>query len=645
MMLITLIAILCVAYIKSTKGFLDALCKTIVIWSLYIYVLTQILSVNSEIKYQTLHLIWMLSAVFSLIVLLLISIKEKSKRSEQLKKIQKTEKESVVFLSLFFAYSIVMLWFAYHIVPYNWDSMTYHLTRILAWDTNQSIAHYATTIKRTVGSPVFAEVINLQVYILAHGNDHWLNVLQCVSYLLNILFVYGIGRKIGCKRNAAVFASIIFMATPIAFAEALTTQVDEFSALWLLLFVYVILDLVLDKKNMQMDHSGIARMILLAFTAGFGYLTKPSVMIGMFVFTFWLLIVCIRRHDKPALILKWIMWTLFCALSLIAPEIIRNLFTYGAISDPWQGKGQIVHSIDPRYLFVGFLKNLFFNLPSTYWPDINHILLKIVYWFAYILHINADSEAISESARAFSLAQPGDYGCDSAVSPIPVMLMLICIVVYIYKLIRGRIKWSRTAGYSTISFVAFLFFCVIARWEPWVGRYMIPYLALICPAIAVQIWKIGKKGNRLFIHGFVCGIIAVMCITELSGLFRTSNKIIEQMQSESRAQGYYYYNNEAYENVYLPLTKELSELRNEKVGIVTGEDTYTYPIMKFVKDTGSEIQFVNTGNNTSVYENMEYIPDVIILMDVGSISDNYRCHGVNYHIQAKISDNCYVMCK
>ena len=645
MMIITLIAILCMIYIKSNKEFLDALCKAIVIWSLYIYVLTEILSAYSEINYQTVHLIWMLSGGISLVVVLLISIIEKRNLSAKLKKMQKAEKESVVFLSLFFVYSIIMLWFAYHTVPYNWDSMTYHLTRILAWETNHSIAHFATTIKRTVGSPVFAEVINLHVYILVHGNDRWLNLLQCLSYLLNILFVYGISRKIGCKRNTAIFAAFVFMSTPIAFAEALTTQVDEFSALWMLLFVYTILDLLLDKKNMQMDRSGITRMILLAFTAGFGYLTKPSVMIGMFVFTFWLLIVCIRRHDNPMLMLKWIMWTLFCALALIAPEIIRNLYTYGAISDPWQGKGQVVHSIDPRYLFVGFLKNLFFNLPSTYWPDMNRILLKIVYWSAYILHINADSEAISESARTFVLAQPGDYGCDSAVSPIPVMLMLTCIIVYIFNLIRGHTKWRKPFGYSTISFATFLLFCVIARWEPWVGRYMIPYLALMCPAIATQIWKIGKNQDQIVIRGFVCGVITLMCVTELFGLFRANYRIIEQMQTESYAQGYYYYNSEAYENVYLPLTKELSISGHEKVGIATGEDTYTYPIMKFVKDTGSEIQFVNTGNNTSVYENMTYIPDIIILIDVGLISNNYTCHGVNYHIQAKISDNCYVMCK
>ncbi len=34
--------------------------------------------------------------------------------------------------------------------------------------------------------------------------------------------------------------------------------------------------------------------------------------------------------------------------------------------------------------------------------------------------------------------------------------------------------------------VIFIIFCCLVRWEPYVSRYMISYLALLCPMIAFE---------------------------------------------------------------------------------------------------------------------------------------------------------------
>ena len=68
-------------------------------------------------------------------------------------------------------------------VPYNWDSMTYHLPRIMHWIQNGSINHYSTNIVRQVTSPTFAEVSNMHIYLLSGETDLYVNLLQTFSFI------------------------------------------------------------------------------------------------------------------------------------------------------------------------------------------------------------------------------------------------------------------------------------------------------------------------------------------------------------------------------------------------------------------------------------------------------------------------------
>lgn len=138
----------------------------------------------------------------------------------------------IAFLWSLFAAGMML--FAIATNPYNWDSMTYHLARLFHWAQNQSVNYYATWIDRQVASPVGAAYGNLHVYILSGRRDIFVNLLQCCSYLTNGVLVFYIAKKLGCAVKYCYIALISFYTMPIAFAEALTTQVDNFSALWML---------------------------------------------------------------------------------------------------------------------------------------------------------------------------------------------------------------------------------------------------------------------------------------------------------------------------------------------------------------------------------------------------------------------------
>jgi hypothetical protein len=224
----------------------------------------------------------------------------------------------------FFVLCAVTVYLAFVMVPYNWDSMTYHLSRIAHWSQNGSVAHYATNIIRQLASPVLAEFVNLHVYVISGQSDHFFNLLQCFSYITNGIIISGICSKLKCNKTFSRLAVLLWLSMPSAFAEALTTQVDQFSTLWLLIFVYFLLDFTAEIEKITFDRQSVLGVCALGFCVSLGYMTKPSVSIGMLLFTVWLLILAIRRKANWSSLWKLIAVTLPTIVLPLMPELARN---------------------------------------------------------------------------------------------------------------------------------------------------------------------------------------------------------------------------------------------------------------------------------------------------------------------------------
>lgn len=626
----------------ETINYFKAMCYSAVGTCLFLYVVTEVLSLFNNMARTSLSLAWFIYDISILVLFFGKMLKcHFWKNIFEVKNIRnKTSLFSVLCVGLFAAFIVMMISLAYKIVPYNWDSMVYHLPRIVYWAENKSIAHFAVSDTRLLGSPVLAEFVNLNVYILADGNDSYFNMLQCCSFLVNAILIYAISRRIGCSKGFALFALILFISTPIAFAESVTTQVDEFATLWLLIFVYLVLNYIIVEKLPCLSLRGIVDFIVIALCAAFGYLSKPTVIIAMILFSLWMLIVCVRRKEKIKKIIIYYLLTISISLFVISPEIIRNLISFNFISDPWQGKGQLIYTSDLRYILISFLKNLFFNLPSKYWTNLSSLLSDIVYSLAYRMGINPNAETISECGKEFVLSIPGTLDCDGAISPIPVASMLFCIVLSLATVVKKK-KIKAFNGYTTTSFISFFVMCAIIRWEPWIGRYLIAYLALLCPAIAFQISLISGCEKKDKIKGFICGILFTMCITTLTDLVKNTSAIAIQMESSSRDNNYYYVNSSAYEE-YKCLLDYLDNDKYKSVGISV-QNNYLYPIINRLFNKGVSFKNVNIQNSTSKYEDMTYAPDIILVIDNKLDSDEYMCHGYCYLVKYTIDDDSYIL--
>ncbi|MCL2930746.1 MAG: hypothetical protein MGG11_00090 [Trichodesmium sp. MAG_R03] len=94
--------------------------------------------------------------------------------------------------------------------PNNWDSMTYHMSRVVHWMQNQSVAHYPTYNLPQLFHPPFAEFTITHLQILS-GGDIFANLVKWLS-ALSIIGVSLIAKQLGAKEQGQVFA-VVFCAT------------------------------------------------------------------------------------------------------------------------------------------------------------------------------------------------------------------------------------------------------------------------------------------------------------------------------------------------------------------------------------------------------------------------------------------------
>ena len=377
-----------------------------------------------------------------------------------------------------------------------------------------------------------AVFVNVNVYILTKNGGSVLNLLQCISYLSNGMLVYSIAKKLQLSSKSHLLSTVLFYSMPIAFAEALTTQVDNFSAFWLLSFVYLILDFTKKNQKIRFDKETMEKVIVLSLCVAFGYLSKPSVGFGMLCFAGWLFVMVLVRKDNWKVFLYALSAGVLLVIILL-PELNRNFQTFHAFSAQETGARQLIGSLHPKHILVNLLKNLTFNLPCVWFYQSSHYIYSFVNRIATWLRIDINNPVISEDGREFSVHQPQTYGCDTTVNPVIVWAILIGTIIFVISL-KNYIKNkenSQKIGYFIVSVGSFFLFCVVLRWEPFVSRYMISYLALLCPAIGIVLDMVQERVPQAAVRGAYV-ILYFLCMTEMLGLFLNYRDIVKNYRGD-----------------------------------------------------------------------------------------------------------------
>ncbi len=78
----------------------------------------------------------------------------------------------------------------------NFDSLTYHLPRIMHWMQQQSVDHFPTDNSRQIEFAPWSSFATLTLYLL-RGNDQLLNLVQWTAMLSSLVVLCSIAAQLG----------------------------------------------------------------------------------------------------------------------------------------------------------------------------------------------------------------------------------------------------------------------------------------------------------------------------------------------------------------------------------------------------------------------------------------------------------------
>jgi 4-amino-4-deoxy-L-arabinose transferase-like glycosyltransferase len=370
--------------------------------------------------------------------------------------------------------------------PNNYDSMTYHLPRVMHWLQSESVAHYYTPITRQLYQPPFAEYAISHVISLTR-TDRFAFLIQWFALLGGAVGVSVIARQLGCGPLGQALAATIFVTAPMAILQGSSTQNDLVVTFWIVVVVVAALD---------SPRGRWFRCLLAGGAVGMALLTKGTAWILLAPFVIWLAVDMVRRHRRAAIVP--LAAAALIALSLNAPHAYRNVETFG---NPF-GNEQDEYLNDEYgvgVLVSNASRNVALEVSGPAAEDVVRRLHDFV-------GLNVDDPKTTFPGTVFQ----SKFNLLEDAAPNPLQTFLVVIAILTGAWIRD---W-RLTGYLLAIVVSFLLVSEILRWQQWHSRLLLPLIALTAAWAARVLPKTERRWYALVALGLIATGIATALLND-----------------------------------------------------------------------------------------------------------------------------------
>lgn len=222
---------------------------------------------------------------------------------------------TIVLLFLVFCAGLWNLVFVYLVPTYTYDSMTYHLVSVVTWLQQENIVLTPYEIWTNV-YPQNTELIFAWI-VLFLKNDTLVDIGQFIFSMGGFLAVVGIARVFNISRSYSVAAACLFYLTPTILVQINTNYTDVAMASMFLVFFYLCLKFVNEKKLNYLLLAGIAGGISLGIkSSAVAFIGLTAIMVVLSLIT------SIRKkeHNKS--------WAILSLITFSFPIVIIGSFWY-----------------------------------------------------------------------------------------------------------------------------------------------------------------------------------------------------------------------------------------------------------------------------------------------------------------------------
>jgi hypothetical protein len=544
----------------------EALVKGHIVLFVFIAVSTEILSSINEITFPALLTVWLLF----LLVCFVAVFRKGRKHGFSLPVLQRITPLTMILLGTI-AF-ILATTFAAGILypPNNWDSMTYHMSRVVHWISNNNVSFYPTAIERQNCQMPLAEFAIMHVQILT-GCDLCASLVQWVSFLVLICLGLLIAEELGLSIRQQFISAIVIATLPMAILQASSTQNDLVVSSFLMSFGLFMLRL--------RDKFGAQNLLLAGISLGLALLTKGTAFIYCAAIGISLAVPVLMacRYDRPRFLkaTAGLSFVVIIALMLNAGFLWRNYQLYGHPLSTG-GKDYFNEDRSAAALVSNILRNGALHL-ATPSAEIN--------WYQYcalqeILGPEMYNPKTTFKGTSFRFGVPFKLYEDTAGNLIHMIIALFGVVLLPIAWRRGH--HLKTKWYAIGVMLGAVMFCWILKWQPWNSRLHTPLFALGAPLMAITITSgIGSVRKGI-------GYVILLCMVLYSfpfALANTSRSLVSLEWNRINRMQLYFMNRDNIFNDYNSAMNVLGEADSGEVGLYLGEDDWEYPFWAFAAQT------------------------------------------------------------
>lgn len=470
---------------QRNNNWRESLLLSAVGWGLLVTLITETLSLFKAISLAPLAATWL---TIDLLLLFWV-IKAKKKISWPIAEAASIRKPELLLPLLAILAIIVTIGITAIICPpNNGDGMTYHMSRVVHWMQNRSIAHYPTHIIRQINMNPWAEYAIMHLQVLAQS-DRLANLIQWFSLLGSTVAVTLIAQLYGADLRAQIFTAVVCVTIPMGILQGASSQNDYVIAFWLVCFVYFILSLL---KAPQVNW-----LLVLATGASLGLaiLTKTLTYIYAFPFVIWFALVMFRSRAavlsywRPALVISVL------TLSINSGHYARHISLFGSplgSSIEVLDSGRTVNYLNETFTIKTLVTNVAKNL-ALHTVTSNRELFDYSEKALNVIH-----NSLGVDIRDARLNWPGvaykpwllkyitsEHAAGNAFHLI--LIIVTSLIALFNRSLRGLLI------YLGVLTAAFLLYCLLIKWSPWNSRYHLPIFILWAPAVAIVLAGIKQR--------------------------------------------------------------------------------------------------------------------------------------------------------
>jgi Dolichyl-phosphate-mannose-protein mannosyltransferase len=569
-------------------------------WGMFVWLFSEVLSLFNRLRLTELVLAW---AIGLLCMLALLIRKAKLSFYDLFVPPIEIDRPPGLFSSRmlkFLGLCLILMVFILGLIaiiaaPNNWDSMTYHLARVMHWQQDHNLDYYPTHILRQLHAGPWAEMAVLHFQILA-GNDRLANFVQFFAMIGCLIGVSYIAKLLGGNREVQLFSSLAVATIPMGILQSTSTQNDYVTALWLVCFVSFAL--------LSVKENTTGTYLSAGASLGLAILTKPTAIVFALPFLIWAGFGLLKKLKgevwKPVLIIA------VAILLINGPYLARNISLFGSPLGPLEEtSGDLIYKYTNDVYNLGTLaSNVLRNIGlqiKTPFDGLNVLLTESIAKLHALLGLDPNDPRTTWTGATFSvghLAWHEDY----VGNPWHFLMIIISLLL----LLRFRNTTLRI--YAACLIGGFLLFCLLLKWQPWHSRLHLPLFVLAMPlSILVLSRFVSQRILQVMLAAFLFLALQPLFANETRPALGQDSIIVKDRISQ-------YFTNQP--GLEIPYRKAMQHLPRgcSRIGLILGIDSWEYPIWVLGRAANMPltIEHVDVENVSNKYTDPGFIPCAII---------------------------------